>query len=209
VNRELANKTRQVIDDAEDILTNWKGSCDAMTWSPNEAPESTDQPFGNAVKTWTHAGLPCAVEPCSSHLSGYVLLPLGHVARRRSYQSVSNAVSVHGGLTYGENGWFGFDTAHGGDFWSIEELTRAGVEITDSIRRVIEIKQAYGYDDATSWTLERIVEEVNRLAEQLAALTVIPRPDACDITQAELDDVYFELDQLRAENTQLKQNRNR
>lgn len=205
MNTEL--KTKQVIDDAEDILTNWSGSKDAMTWSATEGTESTDQPFGNAVKTWTHAGLSCAIEPCSSHLSGYVLLPLGHVARRRSSQSVSNAVSVHGGLTYGENGWFGFDTAHGGDFWSIEELARAGVEITDALRRVVEMKQAYRYEDMTSWTLEQVVEEVNRLAEQLAALTVIPRPDADDITQTELDDVYFELDQLRSENKQLKQAR--
>lgn len=198
---ELAEKTRQVIDDADDILTNWSGSIDSMTWTPQNDQEPADEMLANSLKTWTHAGLTCAIRECGAHLCGYVRVPMDHPARRRSYQSVSNAVTVHGGLTYGEDGWFGFDTAHGNDSWSIEELTRAGVEITDSIRDLAEFRQRYA---VTSWTVDELVEETNKLAAQLADLTMIPRPDAIGITEEELEDIYFELDNLKLENRQLR-----
>lgn len=79
--------------------------------------------------------------------------------------SPGGLVDVHGGLTYaepdGERWEFGFDCAHSGDAPSPEKQS-------EDLRR-------YGHAMSRPgdhyWTLDEVIEETNRLAEQLAGVT--------------------------------------
>jgi hypothetical protein len=47
------------------------------------------------------------------HLCGYIQVDANHPWHALTYDEVD--VCVHGGLTFSEEGWFGFDCAHAGD----------------------------------------------------------------------------------------------
>lgn len=47
------------------------------------------------------------------HLCGYITVGADHPWHALTYDEVD--ADVHGGLTFSENGWFGFDCAHAGD----------------------------------------------------------------------------------------------
>ena len=47
------------------------------------------------------------------HLCGYIQVDADHPWHALTYDEVD--VCVHGGLTFSEDGWFGFDCAHAGD----------------------------------------------------------------------------------------------
>lgn len=109
-------------------------------------------------KKWEHAGLKCHVAFVrQSHRCGYVTVPKGHIAYGKNYDDLP--IDVHGGLTYGDVGesnnpdeeTFGFDCAHLGD--ATGEL--GPLSKTDHF-----------------WTLEEVVAETNRMAEQFQALTI-------------------------------------
>ena len=51
--------------------------------------------------------------PDLGHLCGYIEVDADHPWHALTYDEVD--VCVHGGLTFSENGWFGFDCAHAGD----------------------------------------------------------------------------------------------
>lgn len=141
------------------------------------------------VKRWQHAGLDCIIShgPGMEWCNGYVHVPEGHVAHDADYNRPP--VNVHGGLTYGENSWFGFDTAHGGDNWSDDELRVVGLppaKFRSSLR-------VY-----TEWTLARLIAEVESLANQFATMTSLGRADSFTITDAELTALYDEVDRYRA-----------
>lgn len=101
-------------------------------------------------KEWTTTyGLQCKV--VFTHMSfrcGYVKLP--EAFRAVDYDSLP--VDVHGGLTYGpdKEGFVGFDCAHAGD------------ADADNPNR---------FPHYHFWTLEEVVEETEKLAEQLNKLT--------------------------------------
>ena len=46
---------------------------------------------------------------------GYVQLPTNHPDFAKTYREIDSEIDVHGGLTYGEDGLFGFDCNHSGD----------------------------------------------------------------------------------------------
>jgi hypothetical protein len=98
--------------------------------------------------------------------NGYCQLPEGSPWLRLHYDDIP--VEVHGGLTYGpdEKRFVGFDTAHAWDEWSYEALAEAGVEID------ITWRQQYGlpprYKDGNQWNIQRMKDEVERLAFQIA-----------------------------------------
>ena len=107
-------------------------------------------------KEWIHNGLKCKVVFVrQSHRCGYVAVPKKNPAYGKNYDVVS--VDVHGGLTYGsleENEfWLGFDCAHAGD--------RIG-------GRILSVLHLGGNEHF--WTLDEVVEETNKLAEQLAII---------------------------------------
>jgi hypothetical protein len=98
--------------------------------------------------------------PRMSHMNGYVRLPEGHPFEVLDYDDID--VSVHGGLTFSEDGWIGFDTAHAGDIWTDDELISHGMENT----------MPYPYSlfpdmEPKQWTLQLIVEETKNLAHQV------------------------------------------
>lgn len=72
-------------------------------------------------------------------------------------------------------GWIGFDTGHGGDWWTDEELEKAGVDLDGeeehyrrSIRELYEKPSIAAYERHHDWTLDELVNEVNHLARQVA-----------------------------------------
>lgn len=108
------------------------------------------EPQSVTEKTWEYKSLKCKVKFLfQSYRCGYVGVQKGHPDYGKSYDDVD--VDVHGGLTYGEQGednfyWLGFDCAYSGDF----------------IKGVSEHKGDF------FWTLEEVIKETNKLAEQLA-----------------------------------------
>ena len=112
------------------------------------------------VKKWIHAGLDCIIlkHDKMGHLCGYVGVPQHHPDYAKDYDDVD--VQVHGGLTFAAQGglptcklpkkttkWFGFDCAHAGD--KIPNMSAV---------------QPNGH----LWTVEEVINETKRLAEQLA-----------------------------------------
>jgi hypothetical protein len=78
-------------------------------------------------------------------------------------------IVVHGGLTSGpdEDGWVGFDTAHGLDYWTDEDLApylrRDDRIVAHTIGERLR-RDGLG----TCWTIDRLRAELNRAAQQLA-----------------------------------------
>lgn len=66
----------------------------------------------NILHSWTTmAGYPAiVVGQLDGYRCGYVQLPESHPAVGKYYGALD--IAVHGGLTYGEGGVFGFDCAH-------------------------------------------------------------------------------------------------
>ena len=103
---------------------------------------------------WEHQGVQCAVHfvPHLWIFTGYCLIPTGHPLEKSPDWGESclsyELLDVHGGVTFGpepaEGGHIvGFDTGHSGDY---SPMTGTG-------RR---------------WSLDEVIAETNRLAEQIA-----------------------------------------
>jgi hypothetical protein len=93
--------------------------------------------------------------PLYGAANGYVILPEGHPWRELDLMSEYDVVKVHGGITYGptSDGWIGFDTLHAFDVWP--KSPRFGDDDVHDIK----------------WTVEMVVAETKRLAEQVKAVT--------------------------------------
>lgn len=124
-------------------------------------------------KEWVHAGLKCKVNfyktPASGHnwRCGYVILPETHLCYKMSYDDIP--VEVHGGLTYStelkDGSWMiGFDCIHAGDRTEGDSEERGHF-----------------------WLLDEVVKETNRLAEQLAKVTI----DDCFVGKIEYMPEWF------------------
>lgn len=102
------------------------------------------------VAEWEHQGVKCAAcaNPAGT-LNGYALVPDGNPLGTKNLQWGEDGLDVHGGITYGptktDGGWLiGWDTLHLGDFMPFSPDPKG--------RR---------------WTLDDVIEETNRLAEQI------------------------------------------
>jgi hypothetical protein len=91
--------------------------------------------------------------PMYGAVNGYVLLPEGHPWRVADL--AHQFAEVHGGITFGpeRDGWFGFDTLHGGDIWP-------------DIPAYLHTPRD---DWDIEWTPEMVAEETRKLARQVAA----------------------------------------
>ncbi len=143
------------------------------------------------VERWQHAGLDCCICVGIFYcLDGFVRLPPGHPDRKlaeladaideaaelnpspfpleRGHQHI--AVDVHGGLTHGpdSDGWVGFDTGHALDYWNDDDL-QAHLRKDDRIAAHMIGWRLERDGLGTRWTIQQLRDEVNRLAEQLAA----------------------------------------
>lgn len=107
----------------------------------------------DSLTEWVYKGLKCRVcrVPHLGCINGYVLVPPEHPCHGLWYDDVR--VEVHGGLTFchkqKDGTWFGFDTAHCGD------LCSRSPHVGDRI-----------------WTRNDVIEETNKLAEQLAGMAM-------------------------------------
>ena len=83
------------------------------------------------------------------HWCGYIQVGALHPWHALNYDDVD--VDVHGGLTFSENGWFGFDCAHAGDLVPKMHALTGGHYLGETYRdlgfvvgQLIELaKQAY------------------------------------------------------------------
>lgn len=126
--------------------------------------------MSRTIEQWEAHGVKCrTVWGPGPWVNGYCQLPEGHPARgmKPGDPGLNDAliVDVHGELTYGPDteGWVGFDTAHGWDFWPEEELkghkySTAYTKLRDLIRHD---------PDRRTWTMEAMRREVEYLARQL------------------------------------------
>src|SRR5574337_258496 len=77
--------------------------------------------------------------------------------RDRMPDDVDDHVNVHGGITYIDHPWLGFDTGHLGDVW-------------DEARDPFNIAQYYPRGSTVVWSASRMVDECRRFACALAAV---------------------------------------
>ena len=133
-------------------------------------------------REWKHLDLSCAVVQNreAMHRCGYVRVPPTHPCFGKNYNDVN--VEVHGGLTFGdiepctehEDGqgfWFGFDCAHSDDLCYDPKADLSTV--SEETRQVIEIDKRFPLTSCSHyWTEEEVVEETNKLAEQLWLMQV-------------------------------------
>lgn len=133
-------------------------------------PKLSTSPSGLAAHTPVRSGETDGIQwkivltPRGSHLNGYVHIPAGHSLRGMDYMEIEN-IEVHGGLTFSEDDWLGFDTAHYGDLWSDEELEKVG----GSNITAAEHWPTIGGKEIVQWTLDKLEEETKYLARQVAA----------------------------------------
>lgn len=111
-----------------------------------------------------HNGLPWVtrLDEGFGHRCGYVGLPQGHPSYGKRYEDID--VEVHGGLTFSgwdvegftadQLWWVGFDCLHAGD--------APDPELAPDTWRSSLIHGAH------VWTSDEVVQETERLAEQLA-----------------------------------------
>jgi hypothetical protein len=139
------------------------------------------QPY-KVEREWKHAGLSCAIVQGheGGNRCGYVRVPPTHPMHGKSYDDID--VAVHGGLTFselepckehedGQGYWFGFDCAHCGDMLHDPNVKPEDcvTEEGRSLQRLygdIERHRIYPREEHF-WSLDEVVAETERLAEQL------------------------------------------
>lgn len=101
---------------------------------------------------------------------GYARLPDRHPWRGLDYDEIAEVagddLDVHGGLTYGDGEWIGFDTAHLGDRWEIPD----DLDVPDHHREILRLmfEMPYPVPIGRTWTRELVADEARSLAWQVA-----------------------------------------
>lgn len=151
---------------------------------PRELPDGPwkDEPDR---KEWRHAGLPCLIlRNALGALCGYAAVPPGHPL----YGKAGDDLDVHGGVTFtghcegkicheakpgepDEVYWFGFDCAHFMDLVPGLLPEVLFKRIPEAIRMTRPVPSIDVYR-----SMAYVTSEVERLAEQLAALAGDGRP---------------------------------
>lgn len=135
---------------------------------------TVDYPFKgrDALYEGEHQGVRWCIyqAPLSSVLNGYARIPDG--------ASIDvDHLEVHGGITYGSGectGWIGFDTAHAGDSWDVDELReRAGINVSAAglAWQQQERSMWSGAEWERTWTVAALRAECERLCAQIAQHT--------------------------------------
>ena len=133
----------------------------------------SEYPFKNRDPLYQgkHRGIRWCIyqAPLSGVLNGYARIPDG-------VDIDTDDLAVHGGITYGGSGkctgWVGFDTAHTGDLWDLDELReKVGIHITPAgvAWHENELAVRTGMPCERTWTVEALRAECERLCEQIAA----------------------------------------
>lgn len=139
---------------------------------------------------WRHAGLPCLVvrgPEFSGHWCGYAAVPPGHPLHGSDSHEVN--LHAHGGVNYADRcaghichvaqpgepddvWWFGFDCGHAGDLSPAyhAKYLHHGYPFSSEPYDHAKAVAAHDWTVDVYRTLEYVQAEVNRLAEQLAAI---------------------------------------
>ena len=106
-------------------------------------------------KRWDFRGLKCLIlrHLRMGHLCGYVALPRSHPEWGKHYDEPD--ISVHGGLTFGRQG-------KEGTLWDGQELWWYGFDCAHYEDKVPGLPYMEGH----LWTVEEVMEEVERMAQQ-------------------------------------------
>jgi hypothetical protein len=115
-------------------------------------------------KKWvTEAGYEAEVIATKmGHRCGYVTVPKDHPHYGRRYDDIN--VDVHGGLTYANEGTFGFDCAHWND-------ARDKSIMSDEYKKIYSMWPSLHDVESTIKTLEFCIAECESLAKQLKEMT--------------------------------------
>lgn len=142
----------------------------ALLGLPDVLPSDWPFPARDRLYTGLAHGIPwCTYQaPLSGVLNGYARIPDG-------VEIDVDELEVHGGITWGfgvRTGWIGFDTAHGGDWWDLDELRqRVGLHVTPGGVEYnrFEREMAAEFPGLSQhWTVDRLITECRHLAEQIA-----------------------------------------
>ena len=145
-----------------------------------------DRPWESEPDTaeWYDArtGYKCRIErqKSSGTLCGYVGVFKGHPVWGVNYNDADweNSISVHGGLTFSDTDdnevhWFGFDTAHFGDFCPgiVESMLKYAPDSDTKSRWMRGANGMFAGEDYRTW--EYVENEVRKL---VAALWAVEKP---------------------------------
>lgn len=114
---------------------------------------------------FVHNGYQCKIERRLSSWTycGYVQLPATHPDFDRSYDDLEYIISVHGNLTYGENGMFGFDCHHilMADISPVDKMMNKKDPRFAALSSDLPFSRREHY-----WTFEEVKNEVESLVQQ-------------------------------------------
>lgn len=139
-------------------------------WEMPELPDITAIEL-DALEVWVHQGVRCVIRAGYCCLNGYARLPKSMRDWWANEDEAADVLEAHYSITYGpdEDGFVGFDTAHHGDWWAADDLVgtipEEGMMLANTFAK-INSKGPY----SRRWTRERLHEEVELLATQIAAL---------------------------------------
>lgn len=93
---------------------------------------------------------------------GYVQLPENHPDFDKEYNDIQD-IHVHGDLTFGENGKFGFDCGHilKGDISPQDETLKITNPMESTVLTSLHGNECYHY-----WTFDEVKNELENLANQ-------------------------------------------
>lgn len=132
--------------------------------------QHTDQPDTGIVAEWEHNGRDCLVKwialaPGMAYWTGYAQTTLDDSTH--TYETLQEAIDVHGGITYGpRKGFVGFDCCHGGDVCIRHEEQSDNDTGTGTGLGRLPIPR----DATQEWTLSDVIDETESLADQLDAI---------------------------------------
>ena len=96
---------------------------------------------------------------------GYVQLPEKHLDYKKSYCYLSDEIKVHGGLTFGNDGLFGFDCQHTWDLSPYKMTMHTRDPEKFPVFGLMKTKpEMYHY-----WTYDEVKAEVISMAKQFKA----------------------------------------
>lgn len=129
-----------------------------------------------AIKVWVHHGVRCVIAPSPTfHLNGYVLLP---EIMRNDFAKWEEAADEFdfGRINWLHEGWIGFDTVHGGDYWVIDDLRGWQPQHSiDMAARVRDIHTEHPSEWSIEWSMQRLTEAVETLADRVGAYVLLNR----------------------------------
>lgn len=99
------------------------------------------------LRTWTYCG--------------YVKLPLTHLDFNKKYRELEDIITIHGNLTFGEDGTFGFDCHHIllDDISPLDKTMDSKYDKFKSLSIPLYGREHY-------WTYDEVKEEVESLTAQ-------------------------------------------